>query len=151
MDKKNAIAILNSRASIVKPGKYRVKVSNCGDYHKELANGQQVVAIANFAAMTPYQKGKAIDAIKADDLNGALNNNLSLSIRDSDYRPAKGERVDIDVDYVTTKDGEQALLVVGLTPVQAESTSKCDFSALLEEGEEAEATADADPTEITAD
>lgn len=148
MDKKNAIAILGSRASITKPGKYRVKTSNCGDFHKELANGQQVIAIANFSAMTPYQVKKAIEAVKAGEFDKALNNNLSLTIRDNDYRPAKGERVDIDVDYVETKDGEQALLVVGLTPVQAESTSKLNFESLLE-GEEIEETEDADPTAMS--
>ena len=68
---------------------------------------------------------------------------LSLSIRDTDYRPAKKERVHIDVDYVTTKSGEQALMVVGLTPIQATSVStKCDFSSFLEEASEVVAEAE---------
>lgn len=148
MEKKQAIQILQSRAFISAPGRYVVKVSNCGDFHKELPNGQSTVAIANFGAMTPYQMGEAKAKLTAGDIAGALNHNLSLSIRATDYRPAKGERVNIDVDFVTTKDGEQALLVVGLTPISAKSSGKCDFSDFLEEVEEG-AVATADTTQIS--
>lgn len=148
MEKKQAIQILQSRALISSPGRYVVKVSNCGDFHKELPNGQSTIAIANFGAMTPYQMGEAKKKLAEGDIAGALNHNLSLSIRDKDYRPAKGERVNIDVDFVTTKDGEQALLVVGLTPITAKSTGKCDFSDFLEEVVE-ETPAVADATQIS--
>lgn len=147
MQKEQAIQILQSRAFISAPGRYVAKVSNCGDFHRELPNGQSTVAIANFSAMTPYQMGEAKKKLAEGDIAGALNHNLSLSIRATDYRPAKGERVNIDVDYVTTKDGEQALLVVGLTPIAAKSAGKCDFSEFLE-GVEEEASTEADQTQI---
>ena len=144
MEKKDALSILGSRSPITAPGKYTVKVTNCGDFVKPLAKGGSVVAIANFNAMTPYQIAKAKAEIAEGKFDEALNNNLSLSIRDNDYRPAKGERVHIDVDYVETKSGEQALLVVGLTPIQASSISaKCDFSEFLDDAE-VTATAEAD-------
>lgn len=138
MNKQDALSILGSRSPITAPGKYTVKVTNCGDFVKALAKGGSVIAIANFNAMTPYQMEQAKADLTAGKFDEALNHNLSLSIRDNDYRPAKGERVHIDVDYVTTKSGEQALMVVGLTPIQATNISaKCDFSSFLEEAEEA--------------
>ncbi len=147
MNKQDAISILNSRINITTPGKHRVKVTNCNPFSKTLSNGTQVVAIANFGAMTPYQKQQAIVDIQAGQWDKALNHNLSLSIRNTDYMPAKGERVDIDVEYVTTSTGEQALLVVGLTPVKAiTNNAKCDFSAFLDA---VEVTVDADPTAIS--
>lgn len=147
MNKQDAISILGSRTPIATPGKYRVKVTNCNPFSKTLPNGTTVVAIANFSAMTPYQMEQAKADLQAGEWNKALNHNLSLSIRSTDYNPSKGERVDIDVEYVETKDGEQALLVVGLTPVKAVITNaKCDFSAFLDA---VEVTADVDPTAIS--
>lgn len=143
LSKSDAINILGSRSPISAPGKYVALVTNCGDFNRALANGGSVVAIANFNVMTPYQMNEAKKALSSGDINGALNQGLSLSIRDTDYRPAKKERVHIDVDYVTTKSGEQALMVVGLTPIQATSvTTKCDFSSFLEEGAEVIAEAE---------
>jgi hypothetical protein len=147
MNKQDAISILGSRTPITAPGKYRVKVTNCNPFSKTLSNGTTVVAIANFSAMTPYQMEQAKADLVAGEGDKALNHNLSLSIRSTDYNPSKGERVDIDVEYVETKDGEQALLVVGLTPVKAVITNaKCDFSAFLDA---VEVTVDADPTAIS--
>ena len=132
MNLQDAINILSSRTKIGKAGKYRVKVSFCGDFHKQLERGA-VVAIANFSAYTPYHKEKAIELVKAGDFQGALNQNLSLSIRDTDYRPAKGEIVDIMVTEKENKDGVLALFVDSLTPIEASTGTKEDFSALLEE------------------
>ena len=137
LTKNDALNILGSRSPITEPGKYVATVTNCGDFHRELANGGSVIAIANFNAMTSYHMSEAKKALTAGDFNKALNFGLSLSIRDTDYRPAKKERVHIDVEYVTTKAGEQALMVVGLTPIAAKSISnKCDFSEFLTETEE---------------
>lgn len=132
--------IIGSRTLITAPGRYTVKVSNCGDFVKSV-NGTNIVAIANFSAMTPYQVEQAKAKYFGGDPAAALNQNLSFTIRDTDYRPAKGERIDIDVDYVTTKSGEKALLVVGLVPIQAKSAGKVNFSAFLTEEEIAEAQA----------
>jgi len=144
LTKKDAAGILSSRTPISTPGKYSVKVTNCGDYNKDLGNGQHQVAIANFNAMTPYQQAEARKLMIAGDLRGATNQGLSISIRSNDYRPSQGEIVDIEVGFVKTKSGEQALLVTSLTPRKAESISaKCDFSEFLDEVEESvEATAD---------
>jgi hypothetical protein len=139
MNKKDALGILGTRTPIASVGKYTVKVTNCGDYLKALPNGRSVIAIANFSAMTPYQIEQAKGQIHAGEFDKALNNNLSLSIRDNDYRPSKGEMVDIEVGLVPVKDSEtneMALLVTSLTPRKATIvTAKCDFSEFLDEAE----------------
>ena len=133
MEKDQALKILGSRSQISAPGKYRVKVTNCGDFSKDLGNGQSVIAIANFSAHTPYQVGQAKEDLAAGEFAKALNHNLNLSIRQSDYRPAKGEIVDVIVDYITTKDGEQALLCTSLSPIASTTPSaKADFSEFAE-------------------
>ena len=132
MNLQDAVAILGSRITISQAGKYTVKVTNCSDFHKALARGAQV-AIANFNAMNSYQDGKAREFLQAGDIEGALKQNLSLSIRDTDYRPSKGEIVDIMVEEVQTKDGEVALLVSSLTPIKAQAGKKADFSSFLTE------------------
>jgi hypothetical protein len=141
MDKSQALNILSKRDLITGEGKYRVKVTNCGDFSKELGNGQRVVAIANFSAHTPYQVEQAKGDLGEDKIADALNHNLNLSIREQDFRPAKGEIVDIIVEYVPTKSGEQALLVTSCSPIaSSKATAKADFSEFAEEGAEASAT-----------
>jgi hypothetical protein len=144
LSKEDAVGILSSRLPIGSAGKYAVKVTNCGDFHRENAQGGNVIAIANFNAMTPYQMGEAKASLTAGEYNDAVNNNLSLSIRESDYRPSKGEIVDIEVGIIQTKGGEDALMVTSLTPRQAKQVStKCDFSEFLADAEEVEEGAEA--------
>ena len=145
ISKQDAVGILNSRLPITAAGKYSVKVTNCGDYHRALPQGGSVVAIANFNAMTPYQMEQAKSDLAGGENAKALNHNLSLSIRDTDYRPAKNEIVDIEVGIIKTKSGEDALMVTSLTARQAKQVStKCDFSSFLDEvpAESAEASAE---------
>lgn len=133
MEKEQAINILAKRDLLTGEGKYRVKVTNCGDFSKELSNGQRVVAIANFSAHTPYQVEQAKADLTAGEYAKALNHNLNLSIREQDFRPAKGEIVDIIVEPVALKDGGTALLVTSCSPIASKkSTSTADFSAFAE-------------------
>lgn len=143
LSKSDALGILGSRLPIGSAGKYAVKVTNCGDFHRPLPQGGAIVAIANFNAMTAYQMEQAKASLTAGEYNDAVNNNLSLSIRGTDYRPAKGEIVDIEVGIIKTKDGEDALMVTSMTPRVAKQVStKCDFSEFLEDAEEVEASAE---------
>lgn len=130
MEIKDAVKILSSRNAIAAPGKYRVRVSNCSPFSKVLEGGQTIVAIANFNGMSPYHVEQAKELLNEGDITKALNQNFSLSIRANDYKPTKGEVVDIIVDLVDTKSGDKALLVTGLSPVAAITTmAKADFSA----------------------
>jgi hypothetical protein len=131
--KDSAISILKSRLAITGEGKFRVKVSQCNDFYRQ-GQYSNTVAIANFNAMTPYHLTEAKKSIVAGKFNEALNFNLNLSIREGQYKPTKGEIVDIIVEYVALKDkttglptGEQALLVTSMSPLQATKASKVSF------------------------
>lgn len=128
--KETALGLINSKLVISSEGKFRVKVTNCNDFYRQ-GQYSNTVAICNFNAMTPYQRQQAIVAGKEGRYNDAANYNLNLSIREGQYKPAKGEIVDIVVEYVALKDkstglptGEQALLVTSLSPIQAIKATK---------------------------
>lgn len=134
--KADALGILQSRTPISAPGKYVAKVTNCADFHKDLAKGGSQVAIANFSAMSPWHMAEAKKALSAGNYDDALNFNFSASIRSTDYRPAKGEIVNIEVGLIKNKAGIEALVVTSLTPRQAIAVAtKCDFSEFLEDAE----------------
>lgn len=143
MNKEQAIAILGSKQLITSAGRYTVKTSFCGDH----SGDHGTIAIANFGAMTSYQQEKAIELLKAGEYAKACNQGLSNSVRANDFRPGNGERVNIDVEEVTLKSGEKALLVVGCTPLAISKASKADFSAFADEDASVEASSDA--TEIS--
>jgi hypothetical protein len=92
-----------------------------------------------------YQATEAKKAIQAGNYDDAVNkSNLNIGIRSTDFRPAKGELVNIIVEEITTKKGEKALLVTSVSEIQAKTAStKMDFS--LEEDLVAEV---ADPTSM---
>lgn len=139
MEKHEALSILKSRKAITEPGKYRVKCTNVNPFSKQLGNGQQVVAIANFNAMNPYQLEKAKEDLTAGNFNDACNHNLSLSIRSKDYQPQKGEVVDVIIEEIETTSGEKALLITGCTGVKATtSLASVDFSDFEDEAPVAE-------------
>jgi len=145
VNKLDAIKWLSNRPVISAPGKYTAKVTSCQDFNKVSENGTVTVAIANFNVMNMYQATEAKKAIQAGNYDDAVNKaNLSLGIRSTDFRPAKGELVNIIVEEITTKSGEKALLVTSVSEIQAKTAStKMDFS--LEEDLVAEA---ADPTSM---
>lgn len=129
--KLDAIKWLSNRPVIAAAGKYTVKVTSCENFNKVSEDGKTVtVAIANFNAMNMYQATEAKKAIQAGDYQAAANkSNLSLGIRSTDYRPSKGETVNIIVEEITTKSGDVALLVTSLIEIQAKKASTTmDFS-----------------------
>jgi hypothetical protein len=143
LTKENAARIMASRKIITQPGKYHVRVTNDVQYlaeqgtvHRELAGGLFQVSIANFAAATTYHVREFKKAMKEGDFDGAANNNLTASVRENDYIPSKNEVVEINVDFVTTKSGEQALLVTSYNPLPVSAGSKLSMDDLLAEDEE---------------
>jgi hypothetical protein len=143
LTKDNAARIMASRKLITQPGKYHVRVTNDVQYlaeqgtvHRELAGGLFQVSIANFAACTPYHVREFKKAMKEGDYDGAANNNLTASVRENDYMPSKNEVVVINVDYITTKNGEQALLVTSFNPLPVSAGGKISMEDLLAEDED---------------
>lgn len=125
----DAIKFLSRRPIITTAGKYTVRVNSCQDFSKVSENGTVTVAIANFNVMNSYQATQAKALLIAGDTNAALNQNLSLGIRASDFRPVKGETVNIMVEEIVTKSGEKALLVTSVMEIQAKAiTNTMDFS-----------------------
>lgn len=138
LTKDSAARIMSSRKFIAQPGKYQVRVTNdpehlasLGSVTKELNGGGHQVSIANFAAYTPYHLEQFRALAKEGDFNAAVNNNLTSSIRATDYMPKKNEIVEIMVDYITTKNGEEALLVVSYTPVALSVGGKIDLESIF--------------------
>jgi len=143
LSKSDAARIMASRKLISAPGKYHVKVTNNvrylaeqGTVHKALAGGVSQISIANFAACTPYHVQKFKELIQEGDYDGAANNCLTVSVRSNDYIPAKNEIVVINVDYVTTKSGEQALLVTSFSALPVSNGGKLSIDDLLSEDSE---------------
>lgn len=130
VSKLDAIKWLSKRPVITSAGKYTVKVNSCQDFSKVSEDGRTItVAIANFNIMNAFQAGKAKELLMSGDTNGALNQNLSLGIRSTDFRPAKGETVNIIVEEIVTKSGETALLATSVMEIQAKTVSTTfDFS-----------------------
>lgn len=124
-------AILGSRVQVTEAGKFKVKVTSVSPYEDR--------NICNFNAMTPYHVTETKAAIAAGDYDTCLNNNLSSGQRmGKDFTPAKGDFVNIHVDFVTTKDGEQALLVTGVEEIKAAATTKLSIDSWFDEVEEEE-------------
>jgi hypothetical protein len=121
MENSVAIRILKSRVVINAPGKYVVKTNSVSAYEGKF--------ICNFNALNAYQFAKAKALVAEDKLEDACNINLSASLLNGMFVPAKGEQVHINVGYVLTKDGEQALLITGVSaiPVSAATTADWGF------------------------
>lgn len=149
MQKENAIQVLNSRKLITEPGKFQVKVTNVTPYQRPENN--LLTNIVSYAAMTPYQLGEARRLMTegiAFEKEGnveeaerlfqlATNQNLASSQRVGlDFTPAKGELVNIVLDYIPTKADPtiNALLIASCSEIKAKSTSNVNFS--FEETEE---------------
>lgn len=113
LTRESAQKILESRKVINSTGKYEFKVTNVTPYARDLGNGIKQVAIANLAAMTDYHRDQAIEDFNNEDYQDATNHNMSISVRDKDYLPAKGEILECSVIEVWSKNTEQDILVIG--------------------------------------
>lgn len=134
MEKLQAKQILESRVVISKPGKYSVNVTNVTYGHQRTNKDGSTtsVDIVNFAAMTAYQAGQALEAFKEGDYVKATNNSLSTSRLDGQFVPVKGERVDIEVEQIWSENQQANILVVSqIIPRQAQTASK--FKLALDE------------------
>lgn len=133
LDKDAAKKILSSRVIVSEVGRnYPVRVTNVTFFEGK--------HIANFNAMNPYQYNEVKALLKEGKWDEACNKTLSASLLDRMYIPTKGEIVNIVLDYVTTKSGEQALLVRSVNPLPTATAAKAvfDFDDEEEETEDVE-------------
>lgn len=136
MKKENAINILKSRKMISKEGKYTLKVTSVTPFHRSNEQGSDQVAIANFNGMAPYHVEAAQTLFAQGDYQEAVNQNLSASIRETDYLPSKGEVVDVIVEQITTNNGVTGLFVTSVIPKKAETAPSLNILSFLEESGE---------------
>jgi hypothetical protein len=141
VDFDGAKRIMASRVLVATPGKYHLKVTNdvlhlatTGKVHKELAGGKHQISIVNFAGCTPYHLSKFRSHMKEGAIDESLKKTmLTASVRDGDYIPQKNEMVEVNVNYIETKEGEQALAVVGYNPMPVSSGRKLNRDTILDE------------------
>ncbi len=116
-----AIQILNSRKLIPAiDGYYAVKVTSVTPFEERF--------IANFNAMTDYHFSEAKRLLLEGEIDEAVNQNLSVSLRATDYIPSKGEILEVYVSEITTKNGVTGRFVTAIKEVKAKATSKVSFS-----------------------
>lgn len=116
-----AIQILNSRKLIPSVnGYYEAKVTSVTPYEGKF--------IANFNAMTEYHFSEAKRLLAEGNLDEAVNQNLSASLRPTDYIPSKGEMLEIYVSEITTNNGVTGRFVTAIKEVKAKVASKVSFS-----------------------
>ena len=113
LTKENAERILESRKVISSTGKYELKVTNVTPYVRDLGNGMKQVAIANLSAMTEYHAGEAISDFNDEMYQAATNHTMSISVRERDYMPAKGEVLECSIIEVFSANVQEDILVVG--------------------------------------
>lgn len=114
--------IIKSRTIASTPNKkYTCKVTSVTPYHREMANGVQQVGIANVNLMSSYHLAEAKRLAAEGDFDGAGQQNLSFSIRSTDYMPAKGEVIEVFVGTYVNKDGIEATGITAYNPIAAVS------------------------------
>lgn len=108
----------------------------------------------NFKAVTPYHVAEIKKLIKpfksvlqgdqdaeldlstSPELQRAVGMGLYTMSRTTDFTPAKGEYVKIQLGYITNKQGEQALVVTNISPLRAQKATKASLESLFEDDEE---------------
>tara|TARA_R110000751_G_scaffold275243_1_gene376076 strand:+ start:198 stop:659 length:462 start_codon:yes stop_codon:yes gene_type:complete len=127
---KQAIQFIQSRTSVVEPGKYTLQVIG--------ANHHAGKIILNLKAQEPQGMEAAKEALRDGRYDDAGNTNMSTNVfDDAAFIPAKGEFISCMVDVVETRDGGTKLGVVSISEIKAKVAGKVslgdEFANLLEE------------------
>lgn len=136
MEKKDAIAIIKSRKFISQTGAYELRVTSVTPHEGKF--------IVNLGGMTQYHIDEAKRLLIAGEIQEAVNQSLSASLRPTDYIPSKGEIVKTVVDEITTKNDVTGLFVMSLTELKANKATRVSGF------DEFEDAAEADPIELVA-
>lgn len=140
MDKSQALQILKSRKLIAVAGKYQLRAVSVVLHTREDGT---VVNIINLNAMSPYHVEQAKAQLMEGNYQEATNFAFSTNARlGRDFTPAKGEIINVIVDNITNKDGIDALMVVGISPVAVSKAASVDFSSFDDESAEEEVDID---------
>jgi hypothetical protein len=124
MEQKNAIQIIKSRKSVNGPGIYELRATSVVPFIREDGTPTTIV---NLNGMTQYHQAEAKRLAEAGDLQGAVNQNLSVSLLQGKYVPSPGEMVQVVVEEITTKNDVRGLFVTSLSKIKATVTSNVSF------------------------
>ena len=140
ISKESALNIIKSRKEAVAPGLYKnVKVTQINAVSlmnstaRTALEARNITHIANFNLITPYQTLQALTHFKAGDYNQAVNQQMSSSIRKTDYCPSKNEYVDVQVGEIVNKEGETILVIQSIMPAKAVEARAIDMSMFDDE------------------
>jgi hypothetical protein len=117
----SASKILSARDILSTPGKYEnIKVQTVNPYEGKF--------IVSLNAMSESVADDADMLLKEGEYDKACENNISASLRPTDYIPAKGEFVNVQlVSLFSNKLNRMELFVASLTPVKAVTATKRAF------------------------
>lgn len=140
ISKESARNIIGSRKDALQAGLYKnIKVTQVNAVSlmnstaRTALEARNITHIANVNLITAYQKLQALAHYRAGEYNLATNQQMSLSIRKSDYCPSKGEYVDVQVGEIVNKDGDTILVVQSIMPAKAVETRTTDMSMFDDE------------------
>lgn len=117
--------LLDGYRAIVEPGKYLLPVQNNVDVrHLYVDPEGRAKYIINFKAMAPDQVERAVSIFGNDDeVSLELTNGLFLTgsvlKREMEERytlPLKGERIEVNIDYVLTRENQTVLRITSVRP-----------------------------------
>lgn len=135
MERKDALQIINSRKLIAQPTVAQLKVTSVTPFDGKF--------IVNLNAMTNYHVDEAKKHLAAGEIQEAVNQSLSASLRATDYIPSKGEIVKVVIEELVTKNnGIKGLFVTSLSELKA-TTSITKVSIIDEDEVFATSTEDA--------
>tara|TARA_R110000822_G_scaffold2004_11_gene9595 strand:+ start:1185 stop:1688 length:504 start_codon:yes stop_codon:yes gene_type:complete len=124
IDQELAKKIIDGKEVIGEDGKYELKVTNVTRYERDLIGGRRQVAIVNLAAITDEYAAIAQEQYNAGLYKEAANNGISISVRDCDYYPMKGEILHVQIQTITTKKGITGQYVTGYKSAPLRKTTK---------------------------
>ena len=138
----DAKKIITSREVCKEEGKYRGKVTSVTPFNDRY--------IVNLNRMTPYQLEESKKCLLAGIETGdesmfqkAVNHNLTISVRESDYTPAKGEIIEFVVENILfKKSGITGLAVTSYNPLKVNKSFTISLDDIEAEVETVEAKAE---------
>lgn len=131
MKKSNAAQILSSRKLISNAGYVELKATSIVAYEGKF--------IVNFNGMTQYHKDQALELMSQGEYQEAVNQNISASLRPTDFIPEKGEICRVYIENVTTNNDVTGLFVTSVAKNQSLKTNKVSgFEDFLTEDETTE-------------
>jgi hypothetical protein len=116
MEKKQAAQIIKSRKLIMTPGYTELRATSIIP-----VDGKFII---NFNGMTSYHQDEALKLMKEGNYQDAVNQNLTASLRPTDFIPEKGEICRVYIEDITTNNGIRGLFVTSVAKTHSNKVNK---------------------------